>query len=75
MGTYLKGTKVGNLFVELANGHQYLARTQNNITLVEVNDADDVGQLLAKRCGCCDNYFLCFRLASPEDITKWNSLV
>lgn len=74
MSTYLRGTKIGNIFVELENGHQYLARTQNNITIVEINDADDVPQLLIKRCGCCNATYLCFRVATQEDVNLWNSI-
>lgn len=69
---YLKYQRIGNIMVNLMDGMKtYVAVTKNDISLLAA-ESDDVPQLLGKRCGCCDNYFTCFTLATPEDITRWN---
>jgi len=75
MGTrFLKYRGKNRTFFSTSDGTEYVAVPNNNVCLVEVN-VNHVAELLLKKCGCCDNQFVCFAPASEEEINKWKELV
>ena len=71
---FLIGNKPIQLYAALDNGHQYVTSVRHDLSIVEVAN-EDVQQLLNKRCGCCDSYYSCFRLASQTEVDLWRSPV
>ncbi len=70
---YLIANKHIQLFVPLDNGHQYVTTVRHDLSIAEVANSD-VPELLNKRCGCCDDYYRCFRgIATPEEVELWKS--
>ena len=69
---YLKFKGKNRLYVQTGDGTEYASGPRNNICLVEVQD-NHVAELLLKMCGCCDNKYVCFSVATEVEIARWKS--
>jgi hypothetical protein len=67
---WLKFKGKNRVYVETADGTAYIATPNNNLTLVEVS-SNHVAELLLKKCGCCGNQYVCFAIASEQEIQTW----
>lgn len=56
------------------NGTGYLTLVRHRISLLQVTDESHLQILLNMKCGCCGQKTgKCFRLATEEEVTLWNS--
>lgn len=70
--TFLTLNRTSQIFFPLSNDHQYVTTIRHDLAIVEVAN-EDVESLLHRRCGCCDQTYVCFHISSEAEIALWRS--